>query len=271
MHSPLLMATLLGEPLSDTCSPAMAINATRGDLRRAESTNFIVISGSRQHSAMEIASLCETLCAKFQKQWCAEKCEAAWKPKCEVVIHVSRGNYLAVVGRGGAKTYASSLIGFGNDKEVLRRRIDICGEGQRGIAALPHELTHIVLAGVFDGHQPPRWADEGLAVLADPDKKQSLHQRDLTNCLANGTEFRLLELLTMESYPSPSRVPAFYAQSASLAAFLMARAEPLQFIEFLGIASKHGYDHALKQIYSIEDVDHLERLWREQFSRSSQK
>jgi hypothetical protein len=255
----------------DDSLPASAINAMRGDSRRAESANFVVVSGSSQHSAVRTAELCETWRAKIHQQWCVEKRTSAWQPQCDVVIHAGRGDYLAAVGRGGAQTSASSLINLNQDKGGLRRRIDICGEGQFGIAALPHELTHMVLADLFDGRQPPRWADEGLAVLADPDPKQLLHQRDLANCLANRTEFRLLELMSMESYPDPSRLPAFYGQSASLAAFLVARAEPSQLIEFLRLASKHGYDRALRQIYSIDDVNQLELLWREQFARSSPK
>jgi hypothetical protein len=266
-----LLVTMHWTVQSDDCSPTIATNTTRGDFRRAESANFVVVSGSPQHSAIQVAELCETSRAKSRKQWCEEKRETAWQPKCDVIIHASRRDYLAAVGRGGTQTFASTLIKFQKDKGVVHRRIDICGDGQLGLAALPHELTHMVLADLFNGRQPPRWADEGLAVLSDPGRKQLLHQRDLANCLSNRTEFRLLELMTLESYPDASRVPAFYGQSASLATFLIDRAEPSQFIEFLRLASQQGYDHALKEIYSIDDVNHLDRLWREQFAKFSQE
>ena len=35
-------------------------------------------------------------------------------------------------------------------------------------AILPHEVTHVVLADLFTTQQIPRWADEGMAVLAEP-------------------------------------------------------------------------------------------------------
>jgi len=237
------------------------LGATSSHCRRAESASFVVVSDSSLHDAQQTAELCEAWRARLQDQWC-QKRDAAWTPKCEVVIHASRGGYVGAVGYGSAQTYASSLINRERGSHMTVRRIDICGDGQLGIAALPHELTHLVLADLFGGRQAPRWADEGLAVLADPRDKQVLHQRDLASCLARGTEFRLGELLLIESYPHPSRVPAFYGQSDSLAAFLIGRDEPTKFIEFLRRAMEQGYDRALKETYSIENVTQLERQWR---------
>ena len=67
--------------------------------------------------------------------------------------------------------------------------------------------------------------------------------------------------MALETYPHASRVPAFYGQSASLTAFLAQRAQPSQFIEFLRQSESLGYDLALQQVYAIEGVAHLERLW----------
>ena len=59
-------------------------------------------------------------------------------------------------------------------------------------------------------------------------------------------------------------MPAFYGQSASLTAFLAHRDDPAKFLEFLRRALDGGYDAALKQVYAIDHVGELERLWREQ-------
>ena len=51
--------------------------------------------------------------------------------------------------------------------EVCTQRIEVKGSLARIIrGALPHELTHVLFAHYF-GAQPPRWADEGGAILSE--------------------------------------------------------------------------------------------------------
>lgn len=243
--------------------PADGPPPTAGNARGAESSNFTVHSSSSQHDARQAAALCEQWRSRLQRYWCGQASDQAWSPQCELVIHAGRPEYLAAVGAGGSTSYGSSLIDFGRDKRVSRRRIDVRGDGGLGLAALPHEMTHLVLADLLDGRQPPRWADEGMALLADTREKQLLHERDLAHGLASGRAFRLAELLAIETYPHASRVPAFYGQSVSLTAFLALRGNPARFVEFLRRNQEDGYDEALRQVYAINGVAELERLWRE--------
>jgi hypothetical protein len=229
----------------------------------AATDNFIIRSHHRSHDARQVAAHCEQWRAKLQRYWCAEE-QPAWSPKCEVVVHASGASYLAAVGAGASRTFGSSLIRFGNDKQVARRVIDFRGDSPHGIAAVPHEMTHVVVADLLEGRQPPRWADEGMAILADSHEKQMLHERDLTQGLAARGAFRIHELLTLSTYPHPSRVPAFYGQSASVAACLAKRDDPAKFVEFLRRSLDHGYDRALRDVYHLDNIAELERLWHEQ-------
>lgn len=237
-----------------------------GTRERAESENFTVTSRSAEHDARRAAQHCEQLRARLQRQWCGDAAAEHWTPKCELVIHAGRHDYLAAVGSGGARTFGSSLLDFGQDEQVSKRRIDVRGDSAAGLAALPHEMTHVVLAELL-GRQPPRWADEGMALLADSPEKRRLHERDLAHALSAGRTFRLAELLNLESYPHPSRVPAFYGQSASLTALLAGRDTPARFVEFLRHSDKQGYDAALKHVYAIDGVGQLERLWLREVSQ----
>jgi hypothetical protein len=232
-----------------------------GDAGQAESPSFVVLSRARGQDAHAIARACECWRGSLQRHWCSASEPAGWSPKCEIVIHPSPQSYLAAVGAGGSQTFASSWIKFGRDKKVSKRRIDLRGDGQRGIAAIPHEMTHVVLADLLNGAQPPRWADEGLAMLADTEKKQSLHERDLSEGLSRGLAFSTAELVTTDTYPHPSRVPTFYGQSVSLTAFLVTRDQPSKFIEFLRGTQEFGYDVALQKTYAIPSLRELERLW----------
>lgn len=243
------------------CTCGCQDTSVSGDARRAESPSFVVVSHSGQHDARTTARVCECWRRSLHAHWCSDSDQAVWSPKCEIVIHPGCQSYLAVVGAGGTQTFASSWIEFGRDKKVSQRRIDLRGDGQLGIAALPHEMTHVLLADLLSGVQPPRWADEGMALLADTPNKQSLHERDLREGLRRGLAFSAAELVTTDTYPHPSRVPAFYGQSASLTSFLVTRNNPSKFIEFLRATQEHGYDQALQETYGIQSLRELERLW----------
>jgi hypothetical protein len=176
-----------------------------------------------------------------------------------VVVHGTRTSYLAAVGRGGAQSEGTSWIEFG-PTGLKARRIDVLAEGNEGLSPLPHEMTHVLLAGLL-GCQPPRWIDEGVAILADSPEKQTLHYRDLREGLQQRHAFRCGELMTLDDYPAPHRVPAFYGQSASLVTFLAKRDTPARFLAFTERAMSGGYDRALREVYEIDGVAELERLW----------
>jgi hypothetical protein len=103
-----------------------------------------------------------------------------------------------------------------------------------------------------------------MAILADTHEKQLLHERDLTNGLASRTAFRVAELVSMDSYPHPSRMAAFYGQSASLTACLAKRDDPARFVEFLRRSLDDGYDKALRDVYHLSNISELEQLWNDQ-------
>jgi hypothetical protein len=240
----------------------MAVSAS-GDRWQATSASFTVRSHHAAHDARQVAQHCERWRTRLQKYWCPGG-QDTWSPKCEVVIHAGSNSYLRAVGAGATQTFGSSLINFAADKQVARRLIDFRGDHAHGLAAVPHEMTHIVLADLLGGRQPPRWADEGMAILADSHEKQMLHERDLVQGLASRAAFRLPELMAIETYPHPSRVAAFYGQSASLTACLAKRDDPAQFVEFLRRSLDNGYDQALRDVYHLDNVAQLEQMWHEQ-------
>jgi hypothetical protein len=230
---------------------------------QATSRNFTVRNFHRSHDARQIAEYCERWRSKLQKYWISTE-QDAWATKCEIVVHSGSASYLAAAGSGARQTFGSSLIRFDSDRRVARRLIDFRGDHAHGLAAVPHEMTHIVLADLLGGRQPPRWADEGMAILADSHEKQMLHERDLAHGLASRSAFRVAELMNIESYPQPARIPAFYGQSASLTACLAKRDDPARFVEFLRRALDDGYDKALREVYHLDNIGELEQLWHDE-------
>src|SRR5690606_1211940 len=96
-----------------------------GNAQRAASTNFEVYGASATEDARQVALLCERWREKLQTYW-LQKPSAAWTPRCEIVVHRAKANYLAAVGRGGEATRGASWIEF-KEKKVSRRRIDLLG------------------------------------------------------------------------------------------------------------------------------------------------
>lgn len=237
-----------------------------------ETANFQVCcertKTSAKHLARHAEGLRNTLCAK----WLGDDSPAAWNPLCQIVLHSSRRSYVEAVGRGSERTVGSSSVKTSKGR-IVARRIDLLKADADFLnAALPHELTHVVLSDKFATNPLPRWADEGIAILADPQAKQGRHQNDLQHAYSTGTAFHAGELLAMEDYPRPDRFGAFYGQSASLTEFLVARKTPSHFVAFMERARREGYDSALRRCYEIDGIGELDRQWRQHldFHNSSQ-
>jgi hypothetical protein len=237
-------------------------------LHSANSASFVVRSYQGGPPADEVLQRCRHLRLELQRVWLGAASGDAWRPTCDVVLHATRGNYLQAVGRGGGQTLGSSFVEFTKGR-IASRRIDLLVDQQGHISALPHELTHVVLADQFGGRQPPRWIDEGIATMADSVEKRTLHQRDCRSALRDGTALRVIDLLRLEQFTAPQQVPAFYGQSLSLVRFLAEQDEPKRIVEFADAALEQGYDRALQQHYAIEDVAALERHWRDYAQKST--
>jgi hypothetical protein len=178
-----------------------------------------------------------------------------------VVLHRTRQSYLAAVGRGGEETVGSSVVGIDGGR-ILRRRIDLLAEDwNRALSALPHELAHVFFAELFPNAAPPRWAEEGFALLNDPQDKRTRHLRDLHHALRTGTALPLDQLVSATDYPTGWQRAVFYGQSMSLVEYLTRLDTPQQFVSFVKLCMDKDRNHALKAVYKIDGLADLERRW----------
>jgi hypothetical protein len=226
-----------------------------------ETASFWVCCYSGQLPAAKIADRCEELRGQLCDKWLANKTPVAWAPKCMVVLHPNEESYLAAVGKEAAGTSGSSVVERLKHC-VAKRRIDLRGDrGDYLTAALPHELTHVVLADHFSERNLPRWADEGMAILADTQAKRDLHLRDLRAAMDEKTVLRLTQILPSTDYPPSENWGVFYGQSVSIVDYLVRQSTPHQFVRFLDAAQTGDYDRALHDFYGIRDMQELDRLW----------
>jgi hypothetical protein len=227
----------------------------------SKTKNFLVYSTDAA-LAPRFADHCEAQRKQVADRWFGEAAIDSWnKSRCIVVLHPTAKEYVLAVGRGGEQTSGCSTTRV-NKGTVEYRRIDLRADrGDPLTAALPHELTHVVLTDKFLDRPIPRWADEGMAILADPPHKQRGHERDARLAATSSARFTARELLHLADYPSPTRQAAFYGQSGALVNFFVLRGGHAKFLDFVEQSMTEGSDQALHAVYKIAGTAELERLW----------
>lgn len=225
-----------------------------------DSANFRVCAIAAEADVRELCQRCERTRGELCEKWLGPAVAGPWSLRCHVVLHPTAESYLREVGQG-QMTAGSSLIEF-EGTTMVTRRVDLRADHPDGFAdALAHELTHVVVADRFTELQIPRWADEGMAVLADSPKKQAAHHADLQAARNARKMFRLVELVELEQYPSAAEQATFYGQSASLVRYLVEQRGAREFLAFVDLATRVGYERALREHYQIDGLAGLERTW----------
>ncbi len=130
------------------------------------------------------------------------------------------------------------------------------------IGVLPHEVTHVVLAGRFPAALP-RWADEGMAVLSEPRDRIERHLRNLPMHAEQRQLFHVGQLMMFnKEYPDPQLIGPFYAQSVSLVEYLSQLRGPQVFAQFMADGMRGNYETALRKHYGVQSFQDLDAAWQ---------
>jgi hypothetical protein len=247
--------------------PALAKRSARGSVvstaprwHVTETPNFRIYSYASRPPDPHVAAYCEDFRAQLSRAWLGDDQDRQWSPKCTIVMHATQASYRSVVGSLADCTVAACTI-EAIGEHTASRRIDVCTCCDNWLVYLPHELTHVLLDGRLTAGGLARWADEGMSLVADPPSKRAAHERDLGQALAEGRQFRMIELLTLADYPARDRLGVFYGQSQSVVEFLVRRGGRHKFVEFVKSAAQDGYDSALRSSYGIDNASALELQW----------
>jgi hypothetical protein len=230
----------------------------------AETANFRIFHKNSCELAVKAAETIErTRMAMYQKWFGAVA--AAWNPKCDLYLHLTAQDYSHASGQDPSSPGHSTIVRERGGSRIVSRRMDMhCDSPTMLDAVLPHETTHVVLAGNFGNSDVPRWADEGMAVLAEPVEKVDMHRRNLARCSQEGRLFSVAELMQLDNYPAPRQISAFYAESVSLVEFLSGQRGAVVFAQFLRDGLRDGYEPALKKHYGFRDFADLQARWGQQ-------
>ena len=256
-------------PVSISTLKVRHMGANREGWQVAETTHFRIFHRQNNEYAERVAQVAEsTRTAMYRKWFNAEGVE--WTPICELIVHPNAADYTQMT---GVPTNSPGHSTIKNDPSgrITSRRLDV----RHDLAAmtetvLPHETTHVVLAGMFDSFHVPRWADEGIAVLSEPDAKIDQHRRNLLKNQKEGHLFGLKELMELKDYPQPRRIGAFYAQSVVLVEFLTQKRGPKVFTDFIKDGLRNGYETALQRHYSMTFTQ-LDQAWQQQVINNTER
>lgn len=228
-----------------------------------ETPRFAVWSRGSAAETRDTSRICEELHGALSDVWLREDERRAWSSRAVVVVHRDATGYQQAMGLPGDRSVGCTTLQVG-DAGVTFRRIDLRADAAAWqTSALAHEMTHLILADRFGQRSLPLWADEGLAMLSEPDATRLRRQETLANALRAGGALPLRDLLGRHDPPAARVRDVFYSESAAVTALLVDRATPATFLTFLDAAGTQGYDVALQNVYAIDGVSGLERLWDE--------
>ena len=252
---------------SNAAGPSVAvrhlgINAQGWEV--TETANFRIFHKNNRDLAEKAAQTVERTRAAMYQKWFSST-GAAWNPKCDLYLHATAQDYSQVTAQQPTSPGHSTIVRERGGSRIVSRRMDMhCDTPNMLDTVLPHETTHVVLAGNFGSSDVPRWADEGMAVLTEPAEKVDMHRRNLARCYQEGRLFSVAELMQLDNYPPARQISAFYAQSVSLVDFLSSQRGPAVFAQFLRDSLREGYEPALQRHYGFRDFADLQTRWAQQ-------
>jgi hypothetical protein len=224
----------------------------------SSTANFQVHHDGSWKLAERVGIAAERARDSVANRWFGEE-DADWAVPCRIFLHADGTGFARATGQAGSVPGYSFTETDGD--RVVSRRIDLRSDHQRLLSSvLPHEVTHILLAYRFGAVLPP-WANEGMAILSEPEERVRRHLQDLPRYRRDGLLWRTRQLIEMSDYPTAQFYGPFYAQSVSLVEFLVQEKGQRDFTRFLRASQQEGWEQALATHYGWSFRE-LEQKWQ---------
>tara|TARA_R110002072_G_scaffold303108_2_gene493914 strand:- start:95108 stop:96010 length:903 start_codon:yes stop_codon:yes gene_type:complete len=225
-----------------------------------QTDNFRVCTRNRHLDLDSLPARCEMLRLQISGVWLGADGTDNWIPRCDVIVHTSLAEYQQTLGASVGRSVGCATMKVDGGR-IVSRRIDIRIDADHWeLDALPHELTHVVLADRFNGRRLPPWADEGIGVLSESTRKQQIRADAFKDSVHRGCVYRPTDLLNLRRFPAAGYREAFYAQSAALVRQLVERSSHQQFIHCVQESLDDGETAALAAVYNIHSTNSLDGI-----------
>ncbi len=260
----LILVSMIGPGVSEEVHTNPIQIRRNGVWTVVDSPNFRCSCQLSNPDCIQLVEQCEHWLQLLRQTWTeGEANKAVWNPKCELVLHPSQTAYNRALNRPGDTSVGSTQMTFDEGRCVFRR-IDLRADANDWQhSALPHELTHTVLAERFGGRPLPRWIDEGIAMHSESEGKRRERLLDLRRILDRGRSMPIQQLLRIDRLPVPELRDAFYGQSIGLTAWFVERSTPAEFATFVEELLTDGFEPALERHYKLRGISELQLKWNE--------
>ncbi len=230
----------------------------------AETTHFrIYHHGQKRDFVEQVGHVAESTRANTLTKWFGDE-GGRWANKCRIYLHENGKLYSQQTKAPPESPGHSRIETDPKTRKVASRQIHLrCDNYDLLPAILPHETTHVTVAGQFGRHPVPRWVDEGIAVLSEPSQKLSVHNDHLRRFGDAGRLFPFGELMEMPDYPGGDRINVFYAESVSLVRYLTTQKSPQVFTRFVKDGLEYGFEKALRRHYGYSSYLALQNRWEQ--------
>jgi hypothetical protein len=228
----------------------------------SETANFRIFHKQDDAYAQKLAQVAERTRSEMSRKWFGNEAPV-WQPHCELIVYSTGEEYRQMTGTKpfDSPGHAHVNADRSDASRVVARWLHMRYDSPNMVeTVLPHETTHVVLAGQFGPFQVPRWADEGIAVLSEPAYKVQQHRQNVLRAHQQGGLFPLKELLVMDYPREPQRITAFYAQSVALVELLTSLRGPTVLVQFVRDGLREGYEVALQRHYQMSFAQ-LQQAW----------
>ncbi len=251
-------------PAAASPAPAVEVKHTaKSDdgWARAQSENFRLFHDQPKEYAEQVLRAAEQARAVTLVKWGGDA-KAAWKTPCDVYVHATAADYAKASGKSATGPGHATMQMKGT--VVEKRRLDLRADEPNTVTnVVPHETTHLVLADLFDSPLP-RWADEAIAVLAEPPAQIDRYRKTLNRC--RNVEKKLVPLVQLfkqAEYPAEAgQITAFYCESVSVVEFLIAEKGPETLVAFLkDVQNGAKLDATVQRHYGFSNVKELQDRW----------
>ena len=223
-----------------------------------ETASFRVRHRGQPTVAKRLAETAETRRDDIFRRW-SGPAGGPWEPKCEISLHPDATAFAEATELPQAST--GRAVVHLTAGRVTARQIDL-REDDPTVSddALPRELSHLVFADLYPTQAPPRWAVEGMAVLATSPAEVDRYLRTLPRCQQQGELPRLETLLKLPA-PPKEKVTGYYVGSVAIVEFLVRWKGEKAFTTFLRDSQRYGLESAMKRQYGVSGPQQLEALW----------
>jgi hypothetical protein len=246
------------DPAKKTALQVRHLDQKVDDWQVAETSHFRIMHNQPKELVDRVGRVAEDTRLKLQKKWFGDDA-IDWDGRCSIYLHSDRAKYTAKAGIPNALGHTRT---FSWGKDIQSRSIHLPAQQPKMLEdVLPHEVSHSVLAVRFQG-KTPRWADEGMAMLAETPPA-------IAECVGRLKQYKkdhnlfALDILMQTDETDHFQSLEYYSQSASLVQFLTGLKGPQVFTGFLQTSIAKDYPSALKQHYEITGFSDLQKRWQD--------